>query len=144
MTEPIRIASIEVFCFRVPVNMPIKVTFGTFRDWPFVLVCVTDAQGHHGQGEVWANWPAVGAEHRARLVVDIGERLVGQTFDGPVDFLRPPDEVAGSAVAADARGGPIAQVVAGLDIAMWDLAARRAGRPLHRLLSERDPATVPV
>lgn len=48
MTEPIRIASIEVFCFRVPVNMPIKVTFGTFRDRPFVPVRVTDAHGHHG------------------------------------------------------------------------------------------------
>ena len=48
MTEPIRIASIEAFCFRVPVKMPIKVAFGTFRDRPFVLVRVTDDRGHHG------------------------------------------------------------------------------------------------
>lgn len=144
MTEPIRIASIEAFCFRVPVKTPIKVAFGTFRDRPFVLVRVTDDRGHHGWGEVWANWPAVGAEHRARLAVDIGERLVGQTFDGPADFFRRLTASLEVLVLQTLEVGPIAQVVAGLDIAMWDLAARRAGRPLHRLLSARDPATVPV
>lgn len=144
MTEPIRIASIEAFCFRVPVKMPIKVAFGTFRDRPFVLVRITDDQGHHGWGEVWANWPAVGAEHRARLAVDLGERLVGQTFDGPADFFRKLTKSLEVLVLQTLEVGPIAQVVAGLDIAMWDLAARRAGQPLHRLLSVRDPATVPV
>jgi len=69
--SPIRIASVEAFAFRVPIASPIKVAFGTFRDRPVVYVRVTDENGH----EAWCNWPAVGAEHRARLVVDIGEQL---------------------------------------------------------------------
>ena len=73
---PVQIASIEAYCFRVPVKAPIKVAFGTFRHRPFVLVRITDSEGAQGWGEVWANWPAVGAEHRARLAIDIGERLV--------------------------------------------------------------------
>jgi L-alanine-DL-glutamate epimerase-like enolase superfamily enzyme len=40
--------------------------------------------------------------------------------------------------------GPIAQTVAGLDIAMWDLLARREGKPLHQLLSDREVTSVPV
>ena len=83
MTRPIRIASIEAFSFRVPVQSPIRVAFGTFRDRPFVLVRITDSEGAQGWGEVWANWPAVGAEHRARLAIDIGERLIGQEFTSP-------------------------------------------------------------
>jgi len=40
--------------------------------------------------------------------------------------------------------GPIAQVIAGLDIACWDLVARRAGKPLHQMLSAREVSHVPV
>jgi L-alanine-DL-glutamate epimerase-like enolase superfamily enzyme len=32
------------------------------------------------------------------------------------------------------RSGPVAHALAGLDIALWDLRAKRAGVPLHRLL----------
>ena len=80
---PITIASVEAFAYRVPIQTPIKVAFGTFRDRPVVLVRVVDIDGAEGWGEVWCNWPAVGAEHRARLVADIGERLIGRHFESP-------------------------------------------------------------
>jgi L-alanine-DL-glutamate epimerase-like enolase superfamily enzyme len=142
--KPIQIASIEAFSFRVPVQMPIKVAFGTFRDRPFVLVRITDSDGAQGWGEVWANWPAVGAEHRARLAIDIGERLIGKTFESPQAFFRTVTASLEVLVLQTLEVGPIAQVVAGLDIAMWDLTARKEGQPLHRLLSPRAPDTVPV
>ena len=53
--RPIQIAAIEAFAFRVPVKIPIKVAFGTFRDRPLVLVRVTEKDGTQGWGEVWAN-----------------------------------------------------------------------------------------
>ncbi|MBM3594295.1 MAG: mandelate racemase/muconate lactonizing enzyme family protein [Alphaproteobacteria bacterium] len=143
-TAPFTIASVEAFAFRVPVRAPIKVAFGTFRDRPLVLVRLTDTDGHYGWGEVWANWPAVGAEHRARLALDIGERLVGQTFESPQALYKALKTSLEVLVLQTLEVGPIAQVVAGIDIAAWDLIARRSGQPLHRMLSSRDPATVPV
>lgn len=137
--KPIQIASIEAFSFRVPVKSPIKVAFGTFRDRPFVLVRITDSEGAQGWGEIWANWPAVGAEHRARLAIDIGERLVGQRFESPQAFFRKLSASLEVLVLQTLEVGPIAQVVAGLDIAMWDLAARRAGMPLWRMLGGASP-----
>ena len=80
--NPIAPVSIEAFAFRVPTK-PIKVSFGTFRDRPMVLVRVADRDGAEGWGEVWCNWPAVTAEHRARFTVDIGERLIGRTVESP-------------------------------------------------------------
>jgi len=142
--QPIEIASIEAFAFRVPVKSPIKVAFGTFRDRPFVLVRITDKDGAQGWGEIWANWPAVGAEHRARLAIDLGERLIGQRFETPQEFFRKLSESLEVLVLQTLEVGPIAQVVAGLDIAMWDLYARRAGLPLHRMLSDRPVDSVPV
>jgi L-alanine-DL-glutamate epimerase-like enolase superfamily enzyme len=142
--KPIRLASVEAFAYRVPVKSPIKVAFGTFRDRPFVLVRVVDEDGAVGWGEAWANWPAVGAEHRARLVVDIGERLVGKSFDSPqhlFEQLSRPQEVL---VIQTGEVGPIAQAIAGIDIAVWDMAARKAGQPLHLMLAPRQVQSVPV
>ena len=42
------VASIEAFCIRVPVKMPIKVAFGTFRDRPMVLLRVIGTDGAEG------------------------------------------------------------------------------------------------
>jgi D-galactarolactone cycloisomerase len=38
-----------------------------------------------------------------------------------------------------AEPGPFAQAIAGVDIALWDLHAKRAGQPLWRLLGGRSP-----
>jgi L-alanine-DL-glutamate epimerase-like enolase superfamily enzyme len=138
------VASIEAFCIRVPVKTPIKVAFGTFRDRPMVLLRVVDSEGGEGWGEVWANWPASGAEHRARLAIDLGERVVGKYFESPDQMFRQLSQMLEVLVLQTLEVGPIAQVLAGLDIACWDLVARRAGLPLHRLLSDRDVTHVPV
>lgn len=140
----ITIASVEAFAFRVPVATPIKVAFGTFRDRPFVLVRVRDRDGAEGWGEAWANWPAVGAEHRARLVVDIGERLVGRSFESPAQAFHELSRALEVLVLQTGEVGPIAQAIAGIDIALWDLAARRAGQPLNRHLGGAARETVPV
>eukprot|EP01036_Dinobryon_divergens_P001781 gene1781-2339_t len=101
--------NIEAFAFRVPVQTPIKVAFGTFKERPFVLVRLTDVDGHQGWGEVWANWPAVGAEHRARLTVDLGERLVGKRFDSPGDLYQKFSQSLEVLVLQTLEVGPIAQ-----------------------------------
>ena len=140
----ITLASIEAFAYRVPISTPIKVAFGTFRDRPFVLLRVVDVDGAEGWGEVWCNWPAVGAEHRARLAVDIGERLIGRTLESPdqaFELLTSQLEVL---VLQTGEVGPIAQVVAGIDIALWDLAARKEGLPLYRRLGAARLDSVPV
>ena len=141
---PITLASVEAFAYRVPIGTPIKVAFGTFRDRPFVLVRLVDTDGVEGWGEAWCNWPAVGAEHRARLVADIGERLIGKTFESPDQVFHTLTSQLEVLVLQTGEVGPIAQAVAGIDIAMWDLAARKAGAPLHRHLGGAAIDSVPV
>ncbi len=142
--NPIKPVSIEAFSFRVPIGTPIKVAFGTFRDRPFVLVRVVDADGAEGWGEVWCNWPAVGAEHRARLAADIGERLLGRTFAAPDEAFRALTSQLEVMALQTGESGPIASAIAGIDIALWDLAGRRQGVPLNRLLGGAAVESVPV
>jgi D-galactarolactone cycloisomerase len=141
--DPIKLSSIETFAFRVPTK-PIKVSFGTFRDRPCVLVRVVDVDGHEGWGEVWCNWPAVGAEHRARLAADIGERLIGRTLASPGEAFHSLTKEMEVLVLQTGESGPIAAAIAGIDIAIWDLSARKKGVPLYRHLGGADTKFVPV
>ena len=142
--NPIKPVSIEAFAYRVPIAEPVKVSFGTFRDRPMVLVRVVDSDGGEGWGEAWCNWPAVGAEHRARLANDIGERLIGRTLGSPDQAFRQLSSELEVMVLQTGEVGPIAQVIAGIDIAMWDLAARKQSLPLYRALGGTPCETVPV
>lgn len=126
---------VSVHTFRHPISTPVRTSFGVMHDRPAVLVRVDDASGAHGWGEVWCNFPACGAEHRARLVDTVMAPLLAATpFASPrAAFER---LTAATAVLALQTGepGPIAQAIAGLDLALWDLVARRAGLPLWRVL----------
>jgi L-alanine-DL-glutamate epimerase-like enolase superfamily enzyme len=136
----IRIVRLHAFVFRAPIGAPIVTSFGVMRDRPMVLIRAEDDAGVTGWGEVWCNFPAVGAEHRARLVASIIAPLAtSRAFDSPAqafEFL-----TTSTAVLAiqSAEPGPIAQAIAGVDIALWDLVARRAGLPLWRALGGVSP-----
>ena len=141
----IQLARIEAYAFRVPISNPIKVAFGTFRDRPMVLVRAVEQDGSEGWGEVWCNWPAVTAEHRARLAADIGERLIGRSFQGPAQAFEQLTREMEVLALQTGEHGPIASVIAGIDIALWDLAARRDGVPLQRYLGgDASKTHVPV
>lgn len=142
--KPIRLARVEAYSFRVPLAAPITVSFGKFRDRPFVLVRAVDADGTEGWGECWCNWPSVGAEHRARLAADFGERLIGREFATPEDAYATLTKELDVLILQTGEIGPISQAVSGLDIAIWDMVARREGVPLHRALGGGKAERVPV
>lgn len=125
---------------RWPVATPVRTSFGVMHDRPMLLVEIEDSDGVRGWGEVWCNFPAVGAEHRARLLASVfAPMLEGQPAGEPAAWFA--DLTTRTAVLAIQAGepGPIAQCIAGIDIALWDLAARRAGLPLWKMLGGSDP-----
>ncbi len=133
---PLKIARIDAAIYRAPLEVPVATAFGTMRDRPALLVKVTDSGGAHGWGEVWCNWPASAAEHRIRLLTeDLAELVLGQAFaTAPECFAFLSERVEIKALQSG-EPGPYAQAVAGLDMALWDMAARRASKPLHKLLA---------
>jgi L-alanine-DL-glutamate epimerase-like enolase superfamily enzyme len=127
---------IDAAIYRAPLEVPVATSFGTMRDRPALLVKVTDTDGAHGWGEVWCNWPASAAEHRIRLLTeDLAELVLGQAFaTAPECFAFVSERVEVKALQSG-EPGPYAQAIAGLDMALWDLAARRESKPLHKLLA---------
>ena len=136
----LNIEQVETFVYRCPIRTPVQTSFGIMRDRPAVLVRVTDTDGATGWGEIWCNFPAVGAEHRARLVASVFAPLLqGQMFTDPPSAYQDLSERTAVLAIQSAEPGPIAQCIAGLDTALWDLHARRAGKALWRLLGGTDP-----
>ncbi len=115
-----------------------RTSFGVMIDRPMLYLQVEDHEGATGLGEVWCNFPSVGAEHRKHLaetvvgplLVDIGEIRPGEVCETLMDRLH----VLG---IQSGEWGPLRQVSAGLDAACHDLAARRSGLPLWRYLNEQ-------
>lgn len=130
-----KIRKVEAFVFRVPASPPVRTSFGIMHDRPAVLVRVTDAQGMQGWGEIWCNFPAVGAEHRARLVQSVlAPALCDRAWQSPRECFDALNAHVRILAIQTGEPGPLAHAIAGVDMAVWDLLARRAGQPLWRML----------
>lgn len=131
----IKVARIEARIVRTPIAVPVRASFGMMRDRPAVYLRVTDTDGAHGFGEVWCNFPSVGAEHRGRLaeevvgpvLIESGEINLNGVFAHLMQRLH-------LMVVQSGEWGPFRQVAAGIDAACHDLAARKARLPLWRFL----------
>lgn len=121
-----RIASLEAIPFRLPRRTPVRFANGEVRAVEHVLVRVRDTDGAVGIAE--ASPRAMTYGDTARSVVDAFETLIGPRLEGA-----DPRRIE----AVHDRLGHLVQNVtarAALDVALWDLKARRAGLPLYQLL----------
>jgi L-alanine-DL-glutamate epimerase-like enolase superfamily enzyme len=98
--------------------------------------------GAEGWGEAWCNFPGVGAEHRARLLIDtVAPLALGTAWADAPALWRSLDARLHVLAIQTGEPGPLAQCAAALDLAAWDLAARRAGLPLWRALDGSSAST---
>ena len=136
---PLHIARLDAFVFRAAIRTPVRTSFGTMVDRPAVFVRAEDAAGVVGWGEAWCNFPSCGAEHRGRLIDSvIAPLIVGRSFDSPAAAFAAMTERTAVLAIQSGEPGPVAQAIAGVDLALWDLCAKLAGEPLWRLLGGSD------
>ncbi len=138
------ITRIEINCFRYPLKQPLKTVFGVVESRPALTLRIEDSDGAEGYGEIWCNFPQPGAEYRARLAASV--------LPGALKGISSTDPFAAWAILRErlhrlalqaGEPGPADQIASGVDIALHDLAARRAGLPLAVWLGgERRPLPV--
>jgi D-galactarolactone cycloisomerase len=134
-----RIADLRAYVLRAPVAVPVQTSFGTMTNRPMVLVRIEDNEGAVGWGEVWCNFPTCGAEHRARLLATVFRALLQGQPAEPANAFNSLTARTRILALQSGEPGPFAQCIAGIDIALWDLAARREGRALWQHLGARNP-----
>jgi D-galactarolactone cycloisomerase len=133
--DGIRLRSVGVSVYRVPIATPVQTSFGLLKDRAAVVIRLVDDMGVEGFGEVWCNFPTVGAEHRARLVAEtVAPLALAREWTCPVDCHLELTRALRILALQSGEPGPVAQALAGLDLAMWDIAAKHEGLPLWQML----------
>ena len=140
---PVTLRRIETFLYRARVSRPVVSTITTFHERVALLVRVEDADGAFGWGEVYVSMPPYGAEHRVRTVHQmLAPLLLGQAVESPAAAWRRLTQKTYAMAVQTGEHGPFSAAISGVDCALWDLFARRAGLPLHALLGASAGAPV--
>jgi glucarate dehydratase len=121
-----RIESVEAWPVKVPLEAPYEMAPGIVAGIDRTIVRVTTSEGAAGLGEA----PSPG--DATTLRGELGQQLVGRDESEVLAELGRVERPT----AAHRRDGKVLlrNPLAGVEIALWDLEARNAGVPLHRLL----------
>ena len=131
-----KIDGIYIDVFRAPVEKPVVTSFSTIPSRGMAMLRLEDSDGNIGWGDIWGNFPTITTEYRAQLAAfTLPGLLLGKTVgDIPRFYQGLVESLHVLTVQAD-EPGPVAAVLAAVDQALWDLAARKANLPLRKLLN---------
>jgi L-alanine-DL-glutamate epimerase-like enolase superfamily enzyme len=130
-----RISDIIAGHYRIPLPVALSdSTHGTMTAFELVTVRVRDADGEEGVGYTYTTGHNGRAIH-ATLAHDIPEIAA----EADADCIEQVWTKVWWGLHYGGRGGPSVLALSALDIALWDLKARRARLPLWKLLGGNDP-----
>ena len=143
--RPVTLAKVDVTVYRAPIEQPVRTAFGAMTNRPAVIVKAMEQDGTVGYGEIWCNFPQCGAEHRARLALSTcAPMILDQSFASPGDVFDHLSSGLRTLAVQAGEPGPISQVIAGIDTALWDICAKREGLALWRLLGHNSESRMPA
>lgn len=129
------IATVETGHYRIPLPVALSdSTHGEMTAFELITVRIRDDSGAEGVGYTYTVGKGGGAI--ASLIArDLAPLLEGR--DG--DRVERIWQAMWWALHYGGRGGSVSSAISAVDIALWDLKARRLGVPLWRLLGGHDP-----
>jgi len=134
------IAALDVSQYRLPLDPPLTdATHGAMTVFDLIIVDIRTEDGATGSGYTYTAGRASGAI-RSPIEDDFKPLLIGADA-GRIETLW---QRLWHAVHYVGRGGPVSFAQAAVDVALWDLKARRADLPLWRLLAGGRPAKIPL
>ena len=126
-TRTITLDSIEVYPIRANGGISPSMALGVMPTRPALLVRVTDTQGCFGWGEAWANFPPRANLHKAHLIEDVvAAHLKDHTFTAPQEVDTHLRDKLSTYFLHIGQQQVFEHILAGLDMAFWDLALRSA------------------
>jgi L-alanine-DL-glutamate epimerase-like enolase superfamily enzyme len=121
--------------YRIPLPVALSdSTHGTIRGFELITVRVRDAHGGEGVGYTYTVGTGGAAVH-ALIARDLAPLLAGRDADRIEEIW----QAMWWALHYGGRGGAQGLAISAVDIALWDLRARRQKMPLWRLLGGFDP-----
>ncbi|MEO1016203.1 MAG: mandelate racemase/muconate lactonizing enzyme family protein [Pseudomonadota bacterium] len=131
-----RIERIDAGYYRIPLPVVLSdSTHGEMKAFELVTARIRDKDGVEGVGYTYTVG-RLGSSIAAILKDEMPELLVGED----AELIEAIGKKLWWALHYGGRGGPAVLAISAVDMALWDLKAKRAGLPLYRLLGGHDPA----
>ena len=127
----------EIVAGHYAIPLPVALsdsTHGTIKSFELCTARVRDSEGAEGTGYTYTVG-AGGAAVHALIARDLAPLLVGRD----ADLIESHWQTMWWGLHYGGRGGAQALAMSAVDIALWDLRARRQGAPLWRVLGGFDP-----
>jgi L-alanine-DL-glutamate epimerase-like enolase superfamily enzyme len=119
----------------LPLRTPLETSYGVLRERPILTVALTDPDGATGFGEAAPLQPYDGVSlARVRTALEAYRPVLMQSAGATGVQL----------VEACRRVDDLPAALAAIDLALWDRAGRRAGKPVAALLTDDPAAEVTV
>ncbi|MFT5508792.1 MAG: L-alanine-DL-glutamate epimerase-like enolase superfamily enzyme [Hyphomicrobiaceae bacterium] len=132
----VNITKLETGHYRIPLPVPLTdSTHGVMTAFEIITAHVTDADNMVGVGYTYTTGHNGGAIANI-LVNEFPDIVVGED----ADLIERLWQKVWWGVHYGGRGGPTVLAQSALDMALWDLKAKRAKLPLWKLLGGHDPA----
>ena len=129
------LVDLDTALYRIPLPTVLTdSTHGAMAAFELITVRLRDEEGAEGTGYTFTVGRN-GAGAHAIIAHELAEVLRGQD----ADLIERLWQTMWWALHYGGRGGPVSLAVSAVDIALWDLKARRLGTPLYRLLGGHDP-----
>jgi D-galactarolactone cycloisomerase len=132
-----RIKEINPIAIELPLQDVIQTSFGKMTTRKHLLVEVITEDGITGYGEVWTNFPEYNTETKLFLYEKVFiPLLTGLEFNHPEEVYREMREKILATGAGKQWGayGHLKQAMSGIDMAVWDIYAKKQNKPLFKLL----------
>lgn len=131
-----KIETVDVEHYRVPLPIPLSdSTHGVISHFDLVVVRIRDTDGADGFGYTYTVGRG-GDAIRSLVANELKPAILGEDADA-IEALW---QRMWWHLHYVGRGGPVSFAMAAIDVALWDLKARRAKLPLYRFFGGNNPA----
>lgn len=131
VAEELHLSGLGIEVLEAPTTDGVAMSFAPLTKRSMVLVTLTDVDGVVGRGESWVNFPSWAPTERLATYRDGVAPALRECHLGTIEeihhhlFTR-----LGPLGRQWGAPGPIAQAISAVDVALWDLAARRGGNSI--------------
>lgn len=138
-----KIIDVQAYPVSFPLEVPSQDATGVWHDWSTVLVKITVENGLYGWGEIGPLHGGGVPVFAAIVNHKLKAMLLGEDA---FDRERLYEKMLGRGTSSYAFGqkGAIVTAIAGIDIALWDLAGKLLETPVYKLLGGRVHERIPA
>jgi D-galactarolactone cycloisomerase len=141
----VKIKNAQVHHLRVPIETPVKTSFGIMDSRHAVFLILEDESGLQGIGESWVNFPKWAPWERV-FAFEKGyiPYLKGQKVKDIASFIVDMASAFQGPAQQSGTMGSYLQALCAVEMALWDLAAKIENIPLNKLLFKNPASSVRV